>query len=76
MTDVKFIASVNELFCGNQKADMQAENTAAGRASFFLDKVIGSSLEMYFEKLLNAMEAYEGAAGNLAIEIKKEILIG
>jgi len=76
MMDTIFIASVNNFFCGDQKKAMEARNTSADRASYFLDNIIESSLEMYFEKLLDAMEVYEGPAGKLAIKIKRTILIG
>ena len=75
MMDATFIAAVREFFFGNTKPTMEAFRTSADRATYFLDNIIENALDMYFVKLLNAMEAYKSAAGQLAIEIKESIQI-
>ena len=52
---------------------MESKPTQADKALYFLDNVIKNGLEMYFPKLLQAMENYGGPVKQLAVEIKEKI---
>ena len=78
LNDATFVAILvkNEFFVGDQIATMEAKNTAADKASYFLSDVICHDIEKHFIKLLNLMEAYGSDLEPLAHNIKKTLGIG
>ena len=75
MDDKKFVAILDKhsFFSGNQKDTMQAKETNADKASYFLDDVIGKDIDTYFQKLLTVMEGFGGPVATLSSEITESI---
>ena len=75
MDDKKFVAILDKhsFFSGNQKDTMQAKETNADKASYFLDDVIGKDIDTHFQKLLTVMEGFGGPVATLSSEITESI---
>jgi len=72
-TVFKSLLIQNKFLIGHQKATLMAQPTRAEKASYFLNNIIGHHIEVYFETLLNVMEAYGDPVTTLAQEIKEKM---
>ena len=60
-------------FSGDQLSTMQAKDTSAKRTSFLLDDIINRDVDMYFPRLLEVMETFDGDDNGPVSKLAREL---